>query len=296
MRIPSKDFISVCDTNAGDNTTWHINHDACTVGADTRSRLYVTKKDAYTFLAYCHNCSGWGVVKVKQKRGEWVKYVPRNTAGREVNTDSVEVEPLPTGLSHNVSMWPLEVREWLAKYHILTGMNGPFAGGGYINFFSYSPSMNRLIIRLVEATNADGKNPITFWQGRDCTGNSPLKYYTGVGSTTQPIVIRQDAKKPTEKLFITEDITSAVRIANCGYDALPLRGTSCHDYDALAAIVCMYDKTIIWLDDDKAGRIGQTKLAERLRLLRPGKIQTTYYVGEAKTFSPEKLKEYVDGR
>jgi len=295
MRIPSKDFISVCDTDAGNGTTWHINHDACSMGADTRRRLYVTKKDAYTFLAYCHNCSGWGVVRAKQKRGEWVKYIPRNKAGDAVDINSVEPEALPNDLNINPFTWPVEVRDWLKKCGILDPRS-LFMHTAYENFYAYSPSMNRLIIKLTGADTATG-NQLLFWQARDCTGLSSLKYYTGIGSSSQLIVIRQDAHKPTSKLFITEDITSAVRIASCGYDALPLRGTSCKDYIQLASIVSAYDRTVIWLDDDKAGFSGQSNLLYRLSLVIPGKlVSTSGGTPEAKEFSQEKLKEYVDGR
>lgn len=295
MRIPSKDFISVCDTNAGDGTTWHINHDACTMGADTRRRLYVTKKDAYTFLAYCHNCSGWGVVRAKQKHGEWVKYIPRNKAGDAVDINSAEPEALPSDLNYDPRTWPSEVQEWLVKCGILGTVDNLFMSSNYIPYYAYSPSMNRLIIRLPDMTDEAGVIH-QFWQGRDCTGTSSLKYYTGIGSTNKLIVLRIHPTIRASKLFITEDITSAIRIANCGYDALPLRGTSCHDYNQLASTVSGYDKTIVWLDDDKAGFQGTRDLGQRLSLVIPGKWNFVTGIGEAKTFSQKKLKEFVDGR
>lgn len=301
MRIPSKDFIDTCDTGAAVGTTWHINHDACTMGADTRRRLYITKKDAGTFLAYCHNCSGWGVVKVKQSRGEWVKYIPRNKAGAAVDITSAEPEALPSDISFDIDTWPPEVRGWLQRYHILNKDDGLFNSVGYMQFYAYSPSMNRLIIKLPVLVDKDGTTH-TFWQGRDCTGLSTLKYYTGIGSTNRLVVIRKDAQRPTNKLFITEDITSAIRIAECGYDALPLRGTSCKDMTELANITLQYSNVHIWLDDDAAGRKGANILANRLSLVIPagyGYSPSRYGCIsnplEAKEFSPEKLKEFVDG-
>lgn len=294
MRIPSKDFIAVCDVNAGTGTTWHINHDNCTMGADTRRRLYITKKDANTFLAYCHNCSGWGVVKVKQSRGEWVKYIPRNKAGEAVDINSAEPEALPSDISFDINTWPTEVRGWLQKYHILNKDDGLFNSVRYMQCYAYSPSMNRLIIKLPVLVDKDATTHI-FWQGRDCTGLSNLKYYTGIGVPNRLIVIRQDATTPTTKLFITEDITSAIRIVACGYDAIPLCGTSCKDMTELANIASQYNMVNIWLDDDAAGRKGAMTIANRLSLVIPGRYGFIFNPLEAKEFSPEKLKEFVDG-
>ena len=283
MRIPSKDFISACDTEAAIGTTWNLNHTDCTAGEDTRKRLYVTRKSVGAFVAYCHNCSGWGVVRAKLSRGSWTKYIPRNTASHVVIPES-EFEQPPLDRTTAVSHWSVDAINWATKVGILDV--GVFATPQYAPFYSFSPSMDRLIIELGD--------PVTFWQGRDCTGNSALKYYTGVHSSNplNPIAFAPENKT----LFITEDITSAVRIAGAGSTAIPLCGTSCHNMAHLVAMCNRYDSVYVWLDDDVAGQKASRKLVNSLRLGCIPHVSSCSGYNEPKNMSHADLRAAIHGR
>lgn len=269
-RISSKDFRDHLPGAVGEQV--HINHTNCPAGEDTRQRLYITRKDETLYLAYCHNCTGWGALKVTNGATTW-KYVnPR------VHTvDALLIpEPVPTDLKSLNDSWGVgsgykKCLNYIQNY--LENLDSNFHVADKVVF--YSPSLKRIVLHIKDEDNS-------FWQARGCSGEK-LKYYSGKSQDKNAIVL--SGRAGNEVCVLTEDILSAVSVATTNkYDAIPLLGTTPANFPQLVSKLSKYKKVIIWLDNDEAGASGGTELHTRLQML--GSFSVARY------FSPLDPKKY----
>jgi hypothetical protein len=224
----------------------HINHDSCPAGVDTKRRLYI-KNTANAVLAYCHHCDGHYVKpKGKRRRAEVEEELVRATS-------SVQLSMPTDTLTWDRTTWSDEALKWVLFHHI---EDSTALRRGLL----YSPSWDRLFIPARTFDECETR----VWQARSLTGRQP-KYITG-GDKTFPAVYNVRTCTVSRNIVITEDMTSAIRIAqdtNC--DAMALLGTSLNERHI--DVLRQYKKTFVWLDNDAPGVEASYKIRARLDLL-----------------------------
>ena len=250
MRIPSKHFAEAAATLEHGKQI-RINHTKCPAGEDTKERLYV-KRDYNRILAYCHNCTGWGLIK-RTSTSSW-KYVSPQI---KTAVGMVVAEHPPECIPYTVS------EDNLSALNLYVGkMHTDFAKTGALCRYMFLTSdRQRLVYKIEDAGNS-------FWQikswGRSTT------YYSGYNQTKRAIILPSLDPHPTpcKLLVITEDIASAASATAAGADATPLLGTTPADFDYLVTRIRDggYEQVVVALDADTAGMQGAAALCERLCL------------------------------
>lgn len=161
-------------------TTARMNHDDCPAGADTRTRLYVTRKQAdsgkLTDLAYCHNCGVGGAIVAGGP-------ATIRTALRGVSTATAKAPlKLPQGLVPvGTGDWPEAAKNFLRE--IGTRMDHHTLGTGFDRESCrlILPAYSTVLGTGGQVTEVDA---LIGWQARRLWGSGP-KYLTveadGVG-------------------------------------------------------------------------------------------------------------------
>lgn len=275
-RMSSKDFRDHLPSAIGEQT--RINHTNCPAGEDTRQRLYIKRESETLYVAYCHNCTKWGALKVVE--GSSWKYVnPRLTTVDTLLTP----EPVPPDLIDLNSSWAADSKalKYVRKY--LDKLGGVFRIIDKIVF--YSPSLKRIVYHIKDGDNS-------FWQARDCSGVLKNKYYTGKNQNKNAIVISNGVDK--DVCVITEDIMSSIMVASTEkVDAIPLLGTTPANFPQLVEKLSKYKKVIVWLDNDEAGGKGSIELTQRLQMLGSFLVAQVFTSNDPKEYDLNEITTHL---
>lgn len=101
----------------------------------------------------------------------------------------------------------------------------------------------------------------------------------------------EDAIKYFKTLVITEDVISAIRCHKYS-DSLALGGLN-FKKESLSKILLRYQKLIVWLDGDTAGRNASHKFADYYKIFRD--IHEIRTKKDPKEFSPKEIEEILNG-
>ena len=93
-------------------------------------------------------------------------------------------------------------------------------------------------------------------------------------------------------LIITEDVISAIRCYE-GYDILALGGTN-FEKESISEIILQYNRIILWLDGDKAGRTAAKKFCKKWSPWR--EVIDIRTKKDPKEFSTNEIKEILNAR
>ena len=213
--------------------TVRVNHVSCPAGADTRRRLYITKKPDVV-LAYCHNC-GESSSRYISSRDRY-----RDSRGKSFNTtpkSSEYVEPLVVKFSDECNI-PVEAEAWRIKsklsrqqctdnqiYYV------PDSDAIYLPFFTMDGFTNGYQLRPLHKHGA--------------------KYINCVKDNNEELGgIIINPTKSYDTLVIVEDLVSGMHINEAGYDALVNYGTHVKPTILFRAIQEKYEHYVVWLDND----------------------------------------------
>lgn len=264
-------------------TTNGYNHTHCPAGVDKRGRLYVTRKTNDTWLLYCHNCGGYGVLKNTDAAG-WKAYVPRlsTSVTHTVDLDVDKIEHAPMCVTMETA--PVEAQDWLNNFSI-----GPYKS----THFSWSPELNRVVVSYV--TNKGNVQ----WLARSIDGSSP-KWYIPKGQSKQ---LTNFTFSENRTLVITEDVVSAMAVASSASltTAIPLFGTSCPFFSELVQYIKEkgIDNVVLWLDNDLSGRHAAASLYKRLRAVLASTVRICWPLAtpnEPKRMSAKDIAETIGDR
>lgn len=254
-RIPKEDWMDALPVHPG-NTPVHINHDNCPAGRDTKRRLYI-KNDGTKYLVYCHNCQGWDVVTYDASADGKYK-VGHNTPDLSSlldQSDGYDASPrLPDDVTFVTTNWPKECLSWLAQNNIIESDIQRYG-------ICYSPSYDRVILPVY---NKD--NELIYWQARDCNGKDPK--YLNIKGCPKPLFVIEPTRT-ISRVVIVEDILSAIVFAKSanGHDSrvVALLGTKVES-STISHYIEDVQHVYIWLDEDRAGRMGAHHLKKTLQL------------------------------
>lgn len=259
-RIPKADWKDFVPKNVGEQV--HVNHTNCPNGRDERRRLYIKRTDRMV-LAYCHNCGGYAatpVVPSLRTKDEIERLLRATERDMEERKELV----IPDDIEWDSAQWPSTVLSYLRHYDIDPDCVAGWAGGGY------SASWNRL---FYVHKDKDGKPDL--WQARNLADNDEPKYLTAnTANSPKHFTIARPAVEPYVGIVLTEDILSAVKIADNSARVFvsALLGTSMTDRTAnwvvnVAKVIGPTAKVLVWLDSDVAGKKGAIEIARRLNVM-----------------------------
>jgi hypothetical protein len=171
---------------------------------------------------------------------------------------------------------PTHLLEWYTQYLDTKYM---------ADYCSYSKFYNRLIFPIYDRTGQ-----LMCWQGRaiDREPKWLNKGFKQPWGRKYPYVSRYAA----QRYVVTEDIVSAIKVAEAGWPAIALLGSSINQEYA-NFLLSLASTFIIWLDNDAAGQHGCHSLFDKLKLCAKVNIIETKY--DPKCYSLTRIKEILVG-
>lgn len=194
------------------------------------------------------------------------------TAIRQINEEANKPHPvtLPTDMTLDV---PLQGRLWLYSCGISETVWRKYGVG-------WSDRLRRVILPVYK------NNEIVWWQGRSVDSSIKPKY-------VQPSADRETlmftSHGDSSVCVVVEDIASAIRVGEI-ITAHSLLGTSVTTSQLMQ--LGQYEKVIVWLDSDSAGRNGSYKLRRGLSLITD--VIATETELDPKCLTPQQIKEHLE--
>lgn len=152
--------------------------------------------------------------------------------------------------------YTLDVPSWVAVWYFQYGISAELARAYGIG---YSPSLHRIVLPVYSDT---GK--LVAVQMRAANSNVQPKYLNPEGPSVRGAVFRATAPIFSGVTVVVEDILSAIKIGRVAH-ACSILGTKMTDARA-NYIAARYHTAIVWLDSDKAGRVGAAKAMRKLEM------------------------------
>lgn len=111
------------------------------------------------------------------------------------------------------------------------------------------------------------------------------------GPNVSHFVCYTESKK---RLIVTEDVFSAISVRRTGATAFSILGTHLKEKarELLLKLVSEYDETIIWLDDDSAGRKGAQKLRKDF-VNYSSNVKVVHSPKDPKYYNVKELEEFI---
>lgn len=171
---------------------------------------------------------------------------------------------------------PVAAKKWLGSYRITDQLINEFNIG-------WSNKLKRLIFPFYKG------NTLVFSWMRDISGLQKSKWlFNGIKNK---FLYHFKYNKGNSKLVITEDVISAIRCSQHNVDILALGGLN-YKNPLLLPILLEYNKILVWLDGDIAGRNAATAFKKYYNLLRP--IQLIKTKSDPKEYSNKEIQEILN--
>ena len=297
--IPQSDLnaLPLVDMAIGEQRKF--DHVECPAGVDHKGRLYILRKEARLWLAYCHNCGEGGAVSTNKRGSIWetptnvLKSLEKHYAEAPLVEDAMTLvskrAKLPADCTYITEAWDAWAHErlWSAFTTASIVSQPPYE-------WAFSPSLNQLITPIM---GVDGGVVLQGYQAR-CSPNRKPKCITTYfeGFKGAPLFYKGKAGAP---LFIVEDPLSALRIHNVrSNNVMALLGTHMGDV-AMAVLLRVINwygigQVVIWMDNDDAGKKASHQVFNRVRqTFNPHFGVGVLTLPEAKTFNDIDLEGLV---
>lgn len=293
------------DMLRGPNDTVHLNHDGCPAGVDSKRRLYATTtEDGSGTIFYCHHCQGKGFFR-------WKRYTSKLShdpcKGRIQGQDGTFTETSGT----------LQLEDLTTLYTGIYNDQPPL----YVDNIHKDFVNSKVLLNLAEVwdtlKNRDYyglriRRLTTYTENKQTIYSNP--YYrillptfedgtvTGLWIRNHPksdtkVIVYGSAKKilyDTEEkersLVIVEDPISAIKLDCLGVPAYSLGGLDMTAGEVIK-LRALYDRIIVWLDNDKASDKVVDTIVRTLQLAGYRKVLTVRSAPEPKKCEVQRIKE-----
>lgn len=130
---------------------------------------------------------------------------------------------------------------------------------------------------------------------RDVFGTSGKKYLNFSSPSDLPRQVLRSSPPGSDTLVVVEDILSAQRVAESGYDAFPLLTTSLKEVQ-LEYLTRVYKDGIllVWLDDDNYSVLRDRDSIKRNLQLLHSNVKVIDRLGDPKNFTIEQVQEIIN--
>jgi hypothetical protein len=220
----------------------HVNHVGCPAGEDKKQRLYI-KRTSKGIVAYCHHCAQAG-------------FASDNKSGNRMATWLTDPETPTSSLTHAIPLFDNLSREaeaWLLEHYCNTG---------YFGFSGVKKKHNQIALTL-----RNPESDVIGYQVRNLLPGATPKYITSYIRSSYKGDSAWFHYPRNKTLVITEDYLSAYRVCqdNVGnVSSLALLRTTITDRTLLQIYELGFEKVVIWLDPDEAGKKGAIKAQKEL--------------------------------
>lgn len=216
----------------------------CPEGCGSGSKLSINHS-VKTYWCNCYRCGFTEQVYKGKQTLEELRYI------RELN-ERASTEKLTLELPHDYTTEiPLEGRLWLYKGGITETVWRKYR-------FGYSKTMRRVILPVY-----DSKGNLIWYQCRALLEGQSPKYVQPARSRDTVYFLAGAETRGVSEVVIVEDILSAVRVGKFK-TSCSLLGTKITT--SQANFLGKFDRVIVWLDADRAGQSGATKISRTLGL------------------------------
>ena len=164
----------------------------------------------------------------------------------EAELDASGSVALPEDITYDI---PLEGRLWLYKCGISESVWRKYK-------VCYSPRWQRVIIPIYHG------DQLIWFQARSIIPEMKPKYLQP--SADKSKVLFRSLNQQGDTVVLTEDMASAIRVGK-HIPTMSILGTKLTN--GQANYISKFDKVVVWLDSDKAGRDGSKKIRRSLGLL-----------------------------
>jgi len=271
--IPNEEMTSlyhnVQSSGLGPGTQINVNHDNCPAGQDTKGRLYIRMTDdGSKLLAYCHHCGCKGVKQLTRL----ARQVPSSSAAEVIYTNVSDPTHIAKQGDDN-NRWNF----WLGVWDKAT----PYSDKVPDDFFQtfpgkfFSDPKDFFILqerkfygmRLAQIGTSGmalvprmGENALLGLDARQCDLTSGA--FSDRPKWRRVLATSKDWREVAGKLIVynnrnnrigvvVEDPISAMRVDIAGYAGIALTCSVLSSEDAFKLSI-LFDKIVIWLDNDNA--------------------------------------------
>lgn len=271
--------------------TAHFNHLECPAGTDTRGRLYITRKDENTLLAYCHNC---------QRGGVW-HYNPKSSI---TNIHQTVYEP-PRGAK---SLAHTDISKGIAEYLSFWGPLGDLTStrqtnDAYLLRYGLNIEYCRKDMWSEGTTNDNGNtNDCVIWPFYDAGDLRGVQIkYTNPNIKHDPKVrtigrmgLHVFNPNDSNTVILVEDRASGVKVAQAGYASCTMHGCRDLHTEQVHHLATLFDRIIVWLDNDNTvvRETSRSIMNKALLVANKSKLIVTYK--DPKLYSEPAIREVVE--
>lgn len=223
-------------------------------GGKGKDKLYITRKEDGSIVAFCHHCHAGGGTSVSELQSESSgEYGLRTTgSGNAQVKNGNRVFAIPADCQGNTDKWGREALEWAEQYLTSDQIND--------SPLSYSDKDGAIIFPFVTDTD------MVMYQARYFPAREP-KYMTYWNHNTDR---QYNPMGNSDTLVLTEDWISAYKAVLAGYSAFPLAGSHLSRGSMAKLIARDYRRYVIALDNDKpAVRREQRRLEREFSMYAP---------------------------
>lgn len=216
---------------------------SCTLGCSGSSTNMLVTHTTKGYSAYCFKCKG-----AVFERKATMTIADLKTHPQDAHHQLKKMSP------HRVAIRdaPEEARLWLYKSSIDAETAVQYS-------IMYCPTTHRVILPVCW-----GKGRTVGYQARALHPKQKPKYIT----ETAPYAFSwyRSEDNDISQVVLVEDIVSAIRINQAGYDVIAMLGTNFHAH-LWQTVVLNYKKCITWFDSDSAGRRAARTVQQQLKLV-----------------------------
>ena len=242
-----------------------VNHNESGCSGDSDS--CVIRNDGGRISAKCYRCGAWFVIDNEH-------FHKARKATRSQRDTTIPSDCVP---ARRYAM-PIEARNWLDKAWIDENLSSKIG-------LQWSDRAKRLFI---PASNTYQQ----WWVGRSWEQNEPRYKTLATFKDSCFGISFVNRDRPSDRIWIVEDLLSMYRVVEAGNDCLALCTTTISD-KAIAMLAKLgYTKATLSLDNDNPQVImANSKIAQRLGWMK--EVYRSDLSTDPKYYSPEELKERV---
>lgn len=217
------------------------NHTDCSMGEDTKTRLYVKNLDG-AYVWHCHNCSESGYYRPRetvQSIREDMDMSSRVGVVRSTGADAYKALGV-----REYSEFDIRGKLWLSRY-------------GFDESMITQYGIKEMLHGVLMPTYLDF-DVVTGYQMRRY--DAKPKYHT---DTTHTFSLLHNLLSP-KLVILTEDLLSSYKLHKAGYSTVCLLGTKVSEHACRTILANGYNRVVLWLDDDPAGHTATLKYLREL--------------------------------
>ena len=242
----------------------------CGLGTNTNAAIINHNLQGYSL--YCNACSYNPFShKGKQTLKELADLRKLNEeAQRHAQSRTIR---LPDDTRYSLEDFSPEGRQWLFKAGITPKI---------IN--KYSIGYSKVLRRVVLPVHGDS---LEWYQNRAVYEGQKPKYLQP--NIVKNAIFNSRLIRPDTTIIIVEDILSAIRVTEAGYNAVSILGTKLSEYQT--SRLSEVRRVVTWLDGDRAGRKGAASIRKTLSMLMEvGNIVTEK---DPKCYSDQQIRKII---